>query len=286
MATKKSAVKFAPFVPLAIGLLMQNAVLPEARKSVDKTADEAPMAECEDVESFVDCHSDYPTGCTDKPGGRYDPFLNLMKNQMIPPPVDAAKLPYVNSAEEFAKLDRKLPDGLEKKNHGKFQKELAALGEGSVAGTVGYLYYLQEGTAETSNCKLTGEDNTDFHLGIGYDPALAKKIRDRDALTAAEKRALKMTSVIVEMTPHVRFANGTSWNKESLRKAVGQKVRVAGQLLFDNEHNVKSQNCAMVGADMSKCWRATAWEMHPVTLFQMCADESCTEKTGDWQEVK
>lgn len=283
MANQNNAVKLAPFVPLALGLLMQNAVLPEARTKVGATAS---IVQCEDVESFTDCHSDYPTGCTDKPGGKYDPFLNLMKNQMIGPPVDASKLPYLNTTADFAKLDRQLPQGLGKKNHGDFQKELAVLGEGQVIASVGYFYYLQEGTAETSNCKLTGEDNADFHLGIGYDAALAEKIRTRKALTAAEKRDLKRTSVIVEMTPHVRFSNGTSWNKETLRKALGRKVRVAGQLLFDNEHNVLSQNCAMVGADQSKCWRATAWEMHPVTLFQVCPDDTCTDTTGAWAEVE
>ncbi|MBL8178648.1 MAG: hypothetical protein JNK48_28500 [Bryobacterales bacterium] len=286
MAKNNSGVKLAPFVPLALGLLMQNAVLPDGRARIDKTVSKAPIVECEDVESFVDCHNDYPTGCTDKPGGRYDPFLNLMKNQLLPAPADPAALPYLNSSADFAKLDRKLPEGLGKKNHGDFQKELAAMGEGQIIASVGFLYYLQEGTAETSNCKLTGEENADFHLGIGYDAGLAEKLRSRKALSAEEKRELKRTSVIVEMTPHVRFANGTSWNKETLRKAVGRKVRVAGQLMFDNEHNIASQNCAMTGADQSKCWRATAWEMHPVTLFQVCADESCTEKTGDWKEVE
>ncbi len=288
MASKNTsgASKIVPFAPLALALLMQNAVLPTARTTVDKSVRKAPIAQCEDVESFVDCHSDYPTGCTDKPGGIYDPFLNLMKNQLIPVPVDPSKLTYLNSAGDFATLDRKLPDGLGKKNHGDFQKELAALGEGGIVASVGYFYYLQEGTAETSNCKLTGEENTDFHVGIGFDEALALKVRSKKALTAGEKRDLKRTSVIVEMTPHVRFANGTEWNKEGLRKVLGRKVRVAGQLMFDNEHNIASQNCAMVGADQSKCWRATAWEMHPVTLFQFCPDESCTATSTNWVEVE
>ncbi|MBL8222278.1 MAG: hypothetical protein JNL62_23785, partial [Bryobacterales bacterium] len=197
---KTNAVKIAPFVPLALGLLLQNAVLPEARNRVDTTLTAAPIKECEDVESFMDCHSDYPTGCTDKPGGKYDPYLNGLKNQLLPQPSDPSALTYLNSAADFAQLDRKLPAGLGKRNHEEFKDQLAALGEGNVIGTVGFFYYVQEGTAETSNCKLTGEENTDFHLGIGYDAALAAKIKSKQALTAAEKRELKRTSVIVEMT--------------------------------------------------------------------------------------
>jgi hypothetical protein len=58
---------------------------------------------------------------------------------------------------------------------------------------------------------------------------------------------------------------------------VGRQVKVVGQLLVDNEHNRDSDNCARSGADKTKCWRASIWELHPVTNFLVCSTDSCAK---------
>jgi hypothetical protein len=88
--------------------------------------------------------------------------------------------------------------------------------------------------------------------------------------------------VIVEMTPHYRFQfDPDAWTLANLHPALGHKVRIVGQLLVDSEHNKPADNCALANKT-AKCWRYSIWELHPVTSFEYCADDSCTEAIGNW----
>lgn len=279
--------RVAPFAPIALALLMQNALLPPREGSAPGGPEQAVAATCEDVIDFRDCHERYPTGCTDSPHPQYDAYLNLMKNQLVPPTSQpAAFLDFAG----FQNLDRKLPDGLTKGNHQKFKAELAALGEGRPYGAVGYLYYAVQTGAESCNCKLGGAEDTDFHIGIGFDAGLAKQVVDRrTAHRKVEKELMKQLqqeSVIVEMTPHYRFRYEPNWTIDSLKDVLGFQVKVVGQLMADNEHNVPTQNCALAGADRDSCWRGSAWELHPVTRFQVCKNAAgCAPDSADWIDL-
>jgi len=72
--------------------------------------------------------------------------------------------------------------------------------------------------------------------------------------------------LIVEVTPWWRrhaASRGSNWSTDSLRLSLrGRWVRVTGWLLFDDEHQRQAENTTpgRVGN-----WRATAWELHPVT---------------------
>ena len=71
------------------------------------------------------------------------------------------------------------------------------------------------------------------------------------------------------------------------KEIAGRQVRVVGQLTVDNEHNVPAQNCAMSSPDMQTCWRASAWEVHPVMSFSVCKSDSqpCRiDHDEDWTE--
>ncbi len=76
--------------------------------------------------------------------------------------------------------------------------------------------------------------------------------------------------VIVEVTPRVRAqmaAQGVDWSTQALqREFVGHWVRVSGWLLFDTDHVKQSANTAPASPDV---WRATAWEVHPVTGIEI-----------------
>jgi hypothetical protein len=289
----------APFAPLALALLMSRAVLPpspeettEAATAAEAVSSAEPVAmRCgdEDIPSFQECHTRFPTGCSKAAG--YDAYLNLLKNQLTPPPAPSDPMDYFTDLASYKTLEKSIPAGLTSRNHQTFKDDLGKAGEGQLHGIVGYLYYVQKTGAESSNCLLDGKGDpegtdVDFHIGIGFDADTAKKVLGNKLPKGRLKRTLQMTSVVVEMTPHYRFSfeNGI-WTLENLQKAVGRQVKVVGQLLVDNEHNRDSDNCARTHADKARCWRASIWELHPITNFLVCNADSCTQDSANWVEL-
>jgi len=274
---------------------MQNAVLPSSHGNAAAEHNNLDVAVCEDVSSFSDCHTKYPTGCIRNTNGSYDTYLNLLKNQ-ISFPASSSPLDFFTADDQLATLDRQaqeLPDKLSSRNHVDLKDQLASLGEGRLHGAVGFLYSVtpeNKGTGETSNCKLhEKESDVDFHIGIGFDESLAARIRDAATggkkLTTEEKTQIKQTTLIVEMTPHYRAKFRPGWTSDSLKKVLGRRVKVVGQLLADNEHNVNGQNCAL--GTTPDCWRATIWELHPVTQFQVChSSNTCELNSSDWKDLE
>ena len=74
----------------------------------------------------------------------------------------------------------------------------------------------------------------------------------------------------MEVTPRMRswaVEWGWDWSAATLKKElVGRRCRFEGWLLFDREHADESENTAP-GARAN--WRATAWELHPVTSIEV-----------------
>jgi hypothetical protein len=272
--TKTFARHVAPFAPLALAMAM-SAVPPSSSTGAASSLaekdipDTVTAVKCEDnIADFQACHENYPTGCSKAAG--YDAYLNYLKNGTPSPPSGGVTLGKGN-------------------NHATFKEQLANLGEGSQFGVVGYLYYYQATGAESSNCELTGPDkeggNVDFHIGIGFDSSLGRLVETTPKLSAAQKKQLQQNSVIVEMTPHYRasFEDGI-WTLANLQPALGHKVRVVGRLLVDSEHNKPADNCALssTAAQKNHCWRYSIWELHPVTRFEYCSDDSCAQDSNDW----
>jgi hypothetical protein len=254
----------APVAPVALALLAQGGVLGGGAgtgAAAPTPGDTQPAVCGEGIADNQTCHSQYPTGCSAKAG--YDGYLNYLKNQLI----DPARTPeQFKTPADLVALDGQLPDGLAKNNHGDFVSDLAALGDGKIVALTGYLYYAQKGGTESSNCGLTAPEDIDFHIGIG-----PQALDTSQQLSAADKKS----AVIVEMTPHWRAQYKPAWTLDLLHGALGRQVRVTGQMLVDNEHDVASDDCALEG-HTSRCWRASVWELHPVTRFQVCGADSCT----------
>lgn len=284
----------APLAPLALALSM-NAIPSASHSTAADTSsalveqdipDNVTAVVCDDdIADFQACHANYPTGCSKAAG--YDAYLNYLKNET--PTAPAGGYTYLDQAG-FDNLNTNTPSGLgQGNNHATYKDQLGQLGEGKQFGVIGYLYYYQSTGAESSNCQLTGPDsqggNVDFHIGLGFDPGLAKQAAGDEKPQPALKKQLQQNSVIVEMTPHYRaqFHDGV-WTLANLKPALGHKVRVVGQLLVDSEHNKPSDNCAVKGtsAQANHCWRYSIWELHPVTSFEYCADDSCTEGSSNW----
>ena len=275
-----------PAIPLAIALL-HSAIVPSSQNitnppaSIPTGAVEAVVCG-EGIEDYLACHSEYPTGCN--ASGKYDAYLNLFKNQVEWTNPQPQK--WFTTLSDVLQLENNIPAGLSKNNHVNYLDQLQALGEGKIVGVIGYLYGVKPEGKESCNCGLEpGEanENVDFHIYIGFDPDVATKIQT-NTVTSVDKAEINPKSMIVEMTPHYRGRYHPEWSLDAVKNQLGKQVRVSGQLMVDNEHFVKSQDCGRKDHTAS-CWRATVWELHPVTKFEVCETGNCTQSSEQWASI-
>lgn len=256
---------------------------------------------CEDDLSTVqDCHDNHPTGCSSSQNPRYDAYLNFLKNQLLDPSTPAEK---TLQQADLQDREQGLPDTLTSANHADHAQELAVDGmdEGKIVNIVGTLFYAIHSGKETCNCELAGSDDViDFHIGVGFgafplnDDALTQ-LRNgnvqsdsdmKQAFTADQIAQLQQPSFIVEMTPHFRAAHPElGWTLDAVQRATGHKIRVTGQLMVDNAHHKRNEDCGIDNAT-NNCWRSTIWEIHPITKFEVCPTDACTADSNDWVALK
>lgn len=90
--------------------------------------------------------------------------------------------------------------------------------------------------------------------------------RDIHILVASRKDAAKNEQTVVEVTPNLQdwaTRRGMDWSEQTLQaQLVGHRCEFEGWLFFDLGHAEESENTA---AHNPNNWRATAWELHPVT---------------------
>jgi hypothetical protein len=114
----------------------------------------------------------------------------------------------------------------------------------------GYVAGVKVGGVESVNCHTHQTAYRDTHIELTLKP------NGND----------ETTYVIVEVTPQVRqrmAAGGTDWSTATLRKQLlGKWIQVTGWLLFDLEH---AENAANTNPGGRHNWRATVWEVHPIT---------------------
>jgi len=113
----------------------------------------------------------------------------------------------------------------------------------------GFIVRVYEAGAESANC-LSGT-RRDAHVEMARRPDAPPNQR-----------------IIVEVTPPMRdwaASRGIDWSTETLRRQLtGRRARIEGWLLFDDEHDEQSENTR---PGRRGNWRATAWEIHPVTAI-------------------
>jgi hypothetical protein len=268
-AKKGVAARGMSIAPLALAVLAQVGAIGHGGATAPAPTGTQAVKCGPGITDYQACHDRYATGCS--AGGAYDGYLNSLKNELV----DPASLPqHTFDVPGLVALEKGLPADLTKVNHQELEGQMSALGEGEVSSLNGYLYYAKDGGSESSNCLLKGADNIDFHIGIGADPAIAAKAKT-PGLSPADRRQ----AVIVEMTPHWRAEYEPGWNLALVQKALGRKVYLVGQLLADNEHDDSKDDCAFTGTPGagSSCWRATIWELHPVTRFLVCSAAACAD---------
>jgi hypothetical protein len=293
----------APFAPLALSVLAGTGIHSDTAvlhgSSAPTEVSDLKPERCESVTDIMDCHERYASGCSIA-GGRYDPYLNFMKNKLIAPLAGSSAPARWLGQSDFEDLDTNTPTTLGGAGESLLDEEdqLTSLGEGTVVGVIGYLYYAKSTGPETSNCQIGKDDqepakdeaNFDYHIGIGFDADLAHKVLAGTKLSKDERKSVTQQSIIVEMTPHYRINfKETGWTSGSLKAVVGRQVKVVGQLMADSEHNKPNQNCAIAENDKQRtsCWRASVWELHPVTNFLVCRSTTtdCTRDSSDWIDL-
>ena len=84
------------------------------------------------------------------------------------------------------------------------------------------------------------------------------------------------------MTPYYREQFHPAWTLARVQSVTGKQVKVTGQLMIDNVHHIAKDDCGLGDVDTSKCWRASTWEVHPVTNFQVCSVDHCDASSTNW----
>jgi hypothetical protein len=114
----------------------------------------------------------------------------------------------------------------------------------------GYVIAVQPAGMELANC--LSFTRRDIHVDVGLGPDAAPRER-----------------LILEVTPPMRDwarRQGMDWSAGSLRALVGKRARFEGWLMFDREHEQESENSR---PGQPGNWRATAWEVHPITSIKL-----------------
>lgn len=113
----------------------------------------------------------------------------------------------------------------------------------------GYVVSVGEAGVELANCYV----RRDIHINIA---------RSQDAPVTEQ--------VVMEVTPPMldwARSRGWDWSAGTLeRQLVGRWCRFEGWLFYDITHAGESENIA---PGRSGNWRATAWEIHPITKFEI-----------------
>ena len=97
--------------------------------------------------------------------------------------------------------------------------------------------------------------------------------RDTHIEVGARPDSPRWERLILEVTPPLRDlvkGQGMDWSHAALaRELKGRRCRFEGWLLFDFNHADESEN---IRPGASSNWRATAWEIHPVTSFKVLTE--------------
>lgn len=180
------------------------------------------------------CASSLST-CPKEGCGGGDPRLNRQKNRTTAPaPGDVEEW----TIPEVLDLDEVTP---EKWTRGAVRTPLEEIGEGTAIEVKAFLIEAHTTkTPETCNCFLKGAANNDIHLNFVHRSTFTDE-----------------SAMVGEITPRFR---PEGWTVAKLRPLADEPryVRVTGWLLLDTQH---------MGASAH---RATAWEIHPVTKFEVC----------------
>ena len=124
--------------------------------------------------------------------------------------------------------------------------------ESQAAVVTGFVVDVFPGGKETVNCGASALQHRDTHIELALN----------SSDTADNRR------VIVEVTPRWRAFmadQGEDWSTSALDALEGQCAEFTGWMFWDAYHDDESENTT---PGRPENWRATAWEIHPVTAIR------------------
>ncbi|MBS1726217.1 MAG: hypothetical protein JST51_05805 [Armatimonadetes bacterium] len=187
---------------------------------------------------------------------------NMLKNRWEMPSADDnfngdATIAVLASAPSDPKPSspNSAPDSKVGKNE---QGKAVTISEDQTAEIDGYIAYVKPGGVESCNCKSQDPQYMDTHIYVSPN------------LEHANQHD-KQFCVIVEVTPRVRIEqvqSGHDWSTSTLVSTLkpGTHVHISGYLFDDQEHR---PNSLIDSPNGSNIWRASCWEIHPVTDIQI-----------------
>lgn len=215
---------------------------------------------CKGVKTLAQCPA---RGCADDPRSA-EALLNRAKRKW-PSGTRAKKLTFADfrTLQEHADklVGQKVHLKLEKDERDKLRGLAITNGvvsEGSFVKLVGFIASgpapPHATSAESVNCRLTGQANSDFHISV-----------------VERAGASEFNGIVVEMIPQRRPAG---WTIPKLKRIGTKKVLITGSLFYDNEHIVNTR-----GKPRNQPKRFSLWEIHPVKEFFIClrANNACDE---------
>jgi hypothetical protein len=126
----------------------------------------------------------------------------------------------------------------------------------------GYLLDVKSEGAEQTNCMATTPNDVDWHMYVVQHPGDPND-----------------SSVIAEAGPRIRPAH--KWRLMDLRRIARLRewVRLSGWLMLDPEHYMNVAGYTThAGKAGGSIWRATLWEIHPVSRIEVCRE-------GHWVDL-
>jgi hypothetical protein len=119
------------------------------------------------------------------------------------------------------------------------------------ASVEGYVVSIANGPIELTNCYVPCSRDIHIHVGLRPD-------------------APPREQLVLEITPRMQEwarRQGRDWSEKTLRgELLSHWCSFEGWLLYDSHHAGKSENNVPGRAHN---WRATAWEIHPITNFEI-----------------
>jgi hypothetical protein len=124
--------------------------------------------------------------------------------------------------------------------------------------------------SETRAARIEGYVVSVGRAGIEMANCWSPCRRDIHINVAFRSDAPRTEQVVVEVTPsfeRLAKTQGLDWSAETLeRRLKGHWCRFEGWLFYDRHHAKEATNTYKAGSDV---WRATAWEIHPVTKIEI-----------------
>jgi hypothetical protein len=121
----------------------------------------------------------------------------------------------------------------------------------------GYVRVVKAGSSETCNCHSTKVAFKDTHIEI----------------TPTKKSKGVKNTLILEITPRIRalmFNEGEDWSTSELKSEYeGKMVTFTGWLFYDGSHEDEAYVNDPKNKIGKKNWRATCWEVHPITKVEI-----------------